>query len=254
MAEKVQPVFSRYEDEICEGMISDQKGEDPIEGEWMKLKKRLPKGIHDRICEVLNYAQMTHGSEAYGLLRKPADQWMISVPPQWVGPAHVCGHAELEAGKHNSTMGDWHGHPEMSAFHSGIDHADEHKHRHGLFMVFSSTEAGYSLLTSVVDTKLYVRGKVFDLHPLEIFDLDDHSPIAALPEGWQKKIVKAECPKCPKIEYKGWFGGGLYGGEYEGPGRFSKLREWFFNKKKPKKSKEDKNKIIGFDSDFWKGE
>lgn len=261
MTETVQPKFSPYEDDFCVGRISDQVGETPVEGEWIRLKKKIPRGVYDQICEVLNYGQKVHSSEAYFLLRYPGEQWAISVPPQWVGPAHVCGHPELEAGKHNSAMGDGHGHPNMSAFHSGIDHADEHKHRHGIFMVLSSTEAGYSLLTSVVDTKLYVRGRVFDLHPLEVFDLEDRSPVPPLQEGWQKKIVKAECPKCPKIEYAGFGGsyGGLYGGLYEGldserPGRFSGLRDWFFNrgKKKKKEDKKEGGKKAGFDPDNWR--
>lgn len=203
---KAKPELRPYEDDIFVGMIAKEKSEVPLEGEYVRLKHKIPKSAYDQICAVFNHCQFKlDGSEGFVvLMNNDSPEWRVGVPQQWNGGAHVDAHPEVDPGVFTSIVGDAHSHPEMSAYHSGIDTADEAKHRKGLFMVFSSTESGFSPLSSIVNTLGIVRGRQFQLHPMDVFDLESKLPSPPLiPANWEKNISTKECPKCPKPKYFG---------------------------------------------------
>jgi hypothetical protein len=199
---EVKPVLTPYEDDIFTGMICTSVKDDIVDGEHIRLKNRIPKAVLHQIYSVFNHCQhKLDRSEGFVvLMNNDSPVWSVGVPKQWNGGAHVDAHPELDAGTvYKSVVGDAHSHPMMSAFHSGIDERDEAKHRHGLYMVFSSTEQGFSLFTSIVNSIGIVRGKKFDLDPNVVFDLEstvEAPPI--VPANWETNISTKACPQCPK--------------------------------------------------------
>jgi hypothetical protein len=190
-----------YEDDIFVGMISKEKSETPLKGEYIRLKHRIPKSAFDQICTVFNHCQFKlDGSEGFVvLMNDDSPEWRVGVPRQWNGGAHVDAHPEMDPGVFTSVVGDAHSHPNMTAFHSSIDVADEAEHRKGLFLVFSSTDSGFSQLTSVVNVIGIVRERRFNLHPMDVFDLESKLPSPPIiPADWKKNISTEACPKCPK--------------------------------------------------------
>lgn len=190
-----------YEDDIFIGAIYNKTSESPLPGEYIKLKKKLPMYIYDQICTVFNYCQFNLDSEGMVLIMYK-DGYEIGVPQQWVGKSHVDAHPELDAGTlFHGVIGDAHSHPRMGAFHSSIDLADERKHRHGLYMVFSSTDQGFSTFTSTISAVAYARGRKFILNPNEVFDKRTPHGDGVIPDkDWKERIRTSSCPICPKVE------------------------------------------------------
>jgi hypothetical protein len=191
-----------YEDDIFTGMIPVVKTDNPVEGEWIKIKNKIPKSALAQIYSVFNHCQTKlNRSEGFVvLMNNDSPAWAVGVPKQWNGGAHVDAHPESDAGTiFKNVVGDAHSHPMMSAYHSGVDEADEAKHRHGIYIVFSSTEQGFSLMTSMVDVIGIVRGRKYQLNPNDVFDLESKLEAPPLvPANWVENISTKECPKCPK--------------------------------------------------------
>lgn len=223
-AAAAKPVLTPYEDDIFVGMICTSVKDEIVEGEYIKLKNRIPRSVLHQIYSVFNHCQhKLDRSEGFVvLMNNDSPKWSVGVSQQWNGGAHVDAHTELDAGTlFNSVVGDAHSHPMMSAFHSGTDERDEIKHKHGLFMVFSSTDQGFSLFTSIVNSLGIVRGKKFDLDPNAVFDLEskvEAPPI--VPANWVEYISTKSCPHCPKEKF--YSGGGGKGSKKDS----KSFREW----------------------------
>lgn len=200
-----KPVLTPYEDDIFKGMICKSVKDDIVEGEYIKLKNRIPRAALEQIYTVFNHCQhQLDRSEGFVvLMNDDGPIWRVGVPKQWNGGAHVDAHPELDAGTvYRSVVGDAHSHPMMGAFHSGTDERDEAKHGHGLYIVFSSSHQGFSLLTSITNTIGIVRGKKFELDPNTVFDVESKVEAPPLiPANWKENISTKACPHCPVEKY-----------------------------------------------------
>lgn len=179
-----------YEDDIFTGMVGEGlTDEEPVKGEFLKIKVKMPMSIWAQQLRFFDYCQReSQGMEGFLVIMLRKAIWSNGCPKQWNTPVSVDAHPELDPEEFHDVVGDIHSHPGMSSFHSSIDDADEKKHKHGMFLVAGSDpDHGFSLMTSQITIYAYARGRKFDLDPREVFDFSTAPGDGAFPDSWKKR-------------------------------------------------------------------
>ncbi len=194
--------FEDYEDDLFKAKLSIYANTTFIDKAWLVCNP-IPVPIYQQAMAFFDYCHKTLKAEGMLLLRYNDGEWSLAACRQYVGMGHVDAHPEINAEQLTNVVGDIHSHPGMGAFHSGTDEADERKIKHGLFMVASSFESmKFSPFSSVINVLGYIRGKSFEIDPVDIFDMNGKlDPNVTFPEEWKALVSTEHCPHCPK-EFK----------------------------------------------------
>lgn len=184
-----------YEDMIFKGMVAKGDAPEKVEGEFLEFSaNKIPMKLFGQIMTFFDHCEKKLDSEGFLLLLYRDGEWSLGCPDQKVSGGSVDAHPENHPEEFHGAVGDIHSHPGMSAFHSGIDDADERKHKHGVYMVMSSSkERGFTPFSIELDVKGYARGRAFQFDPMKVFDVD--SPLSAalgvqIPELWKERVKK----------------------------------------------------------------
>ena len=183
-----------YEDDLFAGRVAVATDgvlpDELLEGEFLKLKIKMPLQIYSTKMAFYNYCQFDMGDiEGFLLIMLRNGEYRLGCPDQTNSGVGVDAHPEKNPGEFPDVIGDSHCHQGMRwSGHSGVDDADEAKHRHGIFMVLSSDETGFSIFSTSITIYGYAKGRKFYLKPEDVFDMSSRRGEMTFPDEWKKRI------------------------------------------------------------------
>lgn len=170
----------------------------PVEETAEYKMPAIPRVIIDKLDEFFRLVHSQHGTESIVILtfdttKEGSDGWGVLVPEQSNTSAH-CKYdadsiAELKP-DHVMIVGSVHSHPEMPAYASGTDHADQADFD-GLHITYGWQKSVNGGATQY-HIELQIGGSAYKLNPEDVFEFYDTSKTPD-PEvlEWSTKVKKA---------------------------------------------------------------